>query len=287
MIDQDPTFRVLRADGASQGILIPTIPASWRVTPTKDAAVFAQARLPGLQLPPLLYASLPHVVTDVAEMGGAEAEVVRLALAAVAALPAQELGAMLRTLELPLRGASPAHEFHRKSGLHVFVQVLLFFLLHACTLHLAAMYGSLHCEHSKNVILDIARVAILSSSQGSFARGAGLLCSTTQRCRAFRRTFWYMLNCGVTKEFTEACCMTAWQRGHRMLLKVSRRPAVLPFRTRASAQWWCSTWPQARRIAGAMLMVSVQQIGHHSSASGSFACVGTVCVELAGGVGAG
>mmetsp|Transcript_46196 Transcript_46196/g.100381 ORF Transcript_46196/g.100381 Transcript_46196/m.100381 type:complete len:232 (+) Transcript_46196:417-1112(+) len=139
MIDQDPTFRVLRADGASQGILIPTIPASWRVTPTKDAAVFAQARLPGLQLPPLLYASLPHVVTDVAEMGGAEAEVVRLALAAVAALPAQELGAMLRTLELPLRGASPAHEFHRKSGLHVFVQVLLFFLLHACTLHLAAI----------------------------------------------------------------------------------------------------------------------------------------------------
>mmetsp|Transcript_9229 Transcript_9229/g.25828 ORF Transcript_9229/g.25828 Transcript_9229/m.25828 type:complete len:212 (-) Transcript_9229:650-1285(-) len=130
----------------------------------------------------------------------------------------------------------------------------------------------------------MARVATLSSSLGSLCLGVGLRCSTTQRCNAFRRTFWYMACCGATRGLMEGCCMTAWQSGHRMLLKVSRRPPVCPLRTIASAQWWCRTCPQASRIAGAADRGSVQQMGHHSSPSGSFG--GSVgCWDDAEGVG--
>mmetsp|Transcript_63091 Transcript_63091/g.162451 ORF Transcript_63091/g.162451 Transcript_63091/m.162451 type:complete len:233 (-) Transcript_63091:714-1412(-) len=114
------------------------------------------------------------------------------------------------------------------------------------------------------------RVAILSSSPASCVLAAGLLCSTTHRCSAFRRTFWYIVNCGETWLLIDECCMIAWQSGHRMFLKVRRRPPVCPLRTIASAQWWCSTWPQPSRIAGAAPRGSVQHMGHHSSASGSF-----------------
>mmetsp|Transcript_28234 Transcript_28234/g.63958 ORF Transcript_28234/g.63958 Transcript_28234/m.63958 type:complete len:211 (+) Transcript_28234:789-1421(+) len=87
----------------------------------------------------------------------------------------------------------------------------------------------------------------------------------------------------------DGCCMIAWQSGHLMLLNVSRRPPVCPLRTMASAQWWCNTWPQTRRIAGAASKGSVQQIGHHSSPSGSFGggCGGCACDDAEGGGGGG
>mmetsp|Transcript_26318 Transcript_26318/g.83327 ORF Transcript_26318/g.83327 Transcript_26318/m.83327 type:complete len:276 (+) Transcript_26318:728-1555(+) len=99
-----------------------------------------------------------------------------------------------------------------------------------------------------------------------------------------------MVYCGATIALMEGCCMIAWQSGHLMLLKVSRLPPVCPFRTMASTQWWCSTWPQTRRTAGAALRGSVQQMGHHSSPSGNPrpAAAGDACAcDEADGVGGG
>mmetsp|Transcript_18353 Transcript_18353/g.52016 ORF Transcript_18353/g.52016 Transcript_18353/m.52016 type:complete len:212 (-) Transcript_18353:519-1154(-) len=86
-----------------------------------------------------------------------------------------------------------------------------------------------------------------------------------------------MVNWGATWALMDGCCMMAWHRGQRILLNVSRRPPVCPLRTMASVQWWWSTWPHVRRIAGAAPMGSVQQMGHHSSASGIFAVGCVIC----------
>mmetsp|Transcript_127643 Transcript_127643/g.408529 ORF Transcript_127643/g.408529 Transcript_127643/m.408529 type:complete len:279 (+) Transcript_127643:42-878(+) len=138
-IHQDATLRVLSTDCASQRVFVTAIPAAGRMSPTEDATFLAQARLPGLQLPPLLDPRLPKVMTDIAEVGGAKAEIMGLPLAAVAALPAEELRAVLRALKLALGGAPSAHELHGQRCLHVFIQVLLLLFIHICTLNLSAI----------------------------------------------------------------------------------------------------------------------------------------------------
>jgi hypothetical protein len=105
---------------------------------TEYAPVLAKTELASLQLPALLHAGLPKVVADVAEVSGAEAEVVCLALAAVAALPAEEFCAVLRALKLALGRATSAHELHGQSGLHVVIQIVLLLFL-ACALNLSAV----------------------------------------------------------------------------------------------------------------------------------------------------
>lgn len=105
---------------------------------TEDAAVLAEARLTSLQLPPLLHACLPEIVTNVAEMCGPEAEIVCLPLATITALPAQELGAMLWTLQLPLGGTAAADQFHCESSLHILVQIV-FLLFCRTTLYLPSI----------------------------------------------------------------------------------------------------------------------------------------------------
>lgn len=100
--DKDAALCVLRTHGATKGILITPIPAAWRMAAAKDAAPPAKAWSTSLQLPSLLHAGLPQVMTDVAEMGGAKAEVVGLPFTTVAALPTQEISAMFRTLQLSL-----------------------------------------------------------------------------------------------------------------------------------------------------------------------------------------
>mmetsp|Transcript_29894 Transcript_29894/g.82071 ORF Transcript_29894/g.82071 Transcript_29894/m.82071 type:complete len:202 (+) Transcript_29894:350-955(+) len=74
-------------------------------------------------------------------MSGAKAKVLRLALATVAALPTQELSAMLGALKLPLGCATTAHELHRKHCLHVLIEVMLLVVLAAAALHLATVVG--------------------------------------------------------------------------------------------------------------------------------------------------
>jgi hypothetical protein len=73
----------------------------------------------------LFDAHLPHIVANVAEMRRAKAEITCLPFATVAALPAQELRAVLRALQLPLRRAPPADHFHGQRRLHVIVELLL------------------------------------------------------------------------------------------------------------------------------------------------------------------
>lgn len=116
---------ILRTNGTTERILVTAVPATCRMASTEDAAVLAEARLTSLQLAPLLHACLPEIVTNVAEMCGPEAEIVCLPLATIAALPAQELGAMLWTLQLPLGGTAAADQLHRESSLHVLVQIVL------------------------------------------------------------------------------------------------------------------------------------------------------------------
>lgn len=128
-VDEDAALSVLSADGATERVLVAAIPATWGMSSTEYAAVLAEARPTRLQLPPLLHARLPEVVAYVAEVGGAEAEVVGLALATVATLPAQELGAVLGALELPLGCATAADKLHGQSSLDVVVEVFLLFLL--------------------------------------------------------------------------------------------------------------------------------------------------------------
>mmetsp|Transcript_33320 Transcript_33320/g.91904 ORF Transcript_33320/g.91904 Transcript_33320/m.91904 type:complete len:387 (-) Transcript_33320:650-1810(-) len=123
---EDATFCVLRANGAAECVLIPTVPAPWRMPATKDALVLVETRLARLKFSSLLHAGLPQVVTNVAEVSGAKTEVMRLALATIPTFPSKELGTMFRALELSLRSAAPAHELHSERSLNVFIQILLF-----------------------------------------------------------------------------------------------------------------------------------------------------------------
>mmetsp|Transcript_65000 Transcript_65000/g.121055 ORF Transcript_65000/g.121055 Transcript_65000/m.121055 type:complete len:220 (+) Transcript_65000:635-1294(+) len=115
----------------------------------------------------------------------------------------------------------------------------------------------------------MASVAMRSSSSGSLALGIGFRCSTTHLCSAFLLTLEYKAYWLETSESSEGCCMITWQSGQRMFLNVNLRPPVLPFRTSASAQCWCSTCPHLSCIAGAARKGSIQQIPHHSSPSGT------------------
>lgn len=67
-----------------------------------------------------------------------EAEIVSLVLATVTALPPKELCAMLRTLQLSLRGATATDQLHGQGGLHIIVELLLV-LLGASTLDLSSI----------------------------------------------------------------------------------------------------------------------------------------------------
>lgn len=130
-------LRVLCTNGATERVLVATVSAARWMAPAEDAAVFAKARFTSLQLPPLLDARLPEVVTDVAEVRGTEAKIMCLPLAAIPALPSKELSPMLGTLQLALRSTTSAHELHGEGSLHVVVQIFL--LLHIATLYLAAV----------------------------------------------------------------------------------------------------------------------------------------------------
>mmetsp|Transcript_26777 Transcript_26777/g.77333 ORF Transcript_26777/g.77333 Transcript_26777/m.77333 type:complete len:202 (-) Transcript_26777:1432-2037(-) len=138
-VDEDAALCVLRTDRAPQGVFVSPVPATWRMAAAEDAAVLAHACASGLELAPLLGARLPQVVTLVAEVRRAEAEVVRLSFAAVAALPSKELRSVLGALELALRGAPSADEFHGQRRLHVVVEVILALLVRPRTFGLATI----------------------------------------------------------------------------------------------------------------------------------------------------
>mmetsp|Transcript_38285 Transcript_38285/g.69329 ORF Transcript_38285/g.69329 Transcript_38285/m.69329 type:complete len:248 (+) Transcript_38285:328-1071(+) len=131
----------------------------------KDALVFAEAGLSSLKLPPLLDASLPEVMTNMTEMCCAEAEVVRLSLTAVAALPSQEVRAVLWALQLTLGRTAPTRELHGEGSLHIFIQILFLLFLHSTALNLATIIRLialraleerhfLHCQDGDLVLMD-------------------------------------------------------------------------------------------------------------------------------------
>mmetsp|Transcript_79299 Transcript_79299/g.157048 ORF Transcript_79299/g.157048 Transcript_79299/m.157048 type:complete len:112 (-) Transcript_79299:1465-1800(-) len=87
LADQHTTLRVLRTNRTTECVLITAIPAAWRVPPAENASVLAQAWPSCLQFSPLLNTGLPKVVTGKAEVCGAEAKIMSLALAAISTLP--------------------------------------------------------------------------------------------------------------------------------------------------------------------------------------------------------
>mmetsp|Transcript_28748 Transcript_28748/g.72196 ORF Transcript_28748/g.72196 Transcript_28748/m.72196 type:complete len:210 (-) Transcript_28748:1305-1934(-) len=134
------------------------------MSPSEDAAVLPQAGLAGLQFPPLLDSGLPEVVAHVAEVRGAETEVVGLSFATIPALPAQELGPVLGALQLPLRSAPSAYQLHGQCCLDVVIEVLLLFLVDASTFGLSAVVRFIalrtfeerhlrHCEAGQAVLV--------------------------------------------------------------------------------------------------------------------------------------
>jgi hypothetical protein len=127
-------FCVLSAYSTAERIFVTAVPGARRMASTENTAVFSEARLARLQLAPLLYASLPKVMTNVAEVGSTEAEVVRLPLATVPTLPTEELCAVLWALKLALRSTTTADKLHGEGGLHIIIQVILFVFL-PTTLH--------------------------------------------------------------------------------------------------------------------------------------------------------
>lgn len=126
----DAMLGVLSADCASKCVLVATIPAPRWMLSAKYATIFAQAAFASLQFPALLHAGLPQVMTHVAEMGRAKAEVMSLSFAAVSTLPTEKLSAVFWTLKLPLRGTASANELHGERSLDILIEVVVVLFVH-------------------------------------------------------------------------------------------------------------------------------------------------------------